>query len=126
MQFKRAHTGLLALAFTLSAGAVQAGDFADGFVAAEQGDYQKAASEWKSLAEHGNAQAQFNMALLYHSGAAGKIDEAKAVQLYRRAAENGYPQAQEYMVVGYREGWFGLKKDAKKAQYWEQRLYGEN
>lgn len=123
MQFKYFRSGFLALALAASAGA-QAGDFADGFVAAEEGDYNRAVAEWKPLAEQGHAQAQFNMALLYHSGAAGRIDEAEAVKWYRRAAENGYPAAQEYMVVGYREGWFGLEKDAGQAKYWENQLYG--
>lgn len=94
----------------------------EGLLAAESGDYQKAVSQWQALAGQGHASAQFNMALLYHSGAGVELDEAKAVELYHQAAKNGDYYAQEYLAVGYQEGWFGLHKDSKKAAYWQQQL----
>ena len=78
---------------------------------------------WEPLAKKGDALAQFNLALLYHSGAGGvQADEQKAVGWYRQAADNGYYYAQEYLAVGYQEGWFGLPKDNQQAQYWLKRL----
>jgi len=97
-------------------------NYNDGFVAAEAGKYNDAISIWKPLAEKGHAIAQFNMALLYHSGQGVKLDENKAVHLYHQAAENGYHKAQEFLAVGYREGWFGLPVNTKKAEYWQQKL----
>ena len=77
----------------------------------------------EALAKQGDALAQFNLALLYHSGAGGvPADEQKAVGWYRKAADNGYYYAQEYLAVGYQEGWFGLPKDPKQAAYWLKRL----
>jgi hypothetical protein len=101
-------------------------NYNDGFLAAENGEYQKAAAQWQPLAGQGLAVAQFNMALLYHSGSGVAMDEARAVQLYHQAATNGYPYAQEYLAAGYQEGWFGLPKDQEKADYWSQRLQNDS
>ena len=105
--------------FTLN---VQAKDYNDGFLAAEGGDFNSAIQQWGPLAEQGHAIAQFNLALLYHSGLGVDLDEAKAVSWYKKSASNGYYKAQEYLAVGYREGWFGLPKDSKQASYWEKQL----
>ena len=107
------------LTFSVSAGA---SNYNEGFIAAETGNYQSALQQWGPLAEKGHAIAQFNLALLYHSGSGISMDEKKAVEWYEKSAKNGYYKAQEYMAVGYREGWFGLPKDSKKAEYWEKQL----
>jgi len=114
---------VLGLSLSLSA-MVHAKNYNDGFVAAESGQYSEAISIWNPLAENGHAIAQFNLALLYHSGLGVKPDETKAVHLYHQSAENGYHKAQEFLAVGYREGWFGLPVDPKKASYWQQKLDG--
>ena len=108
---------LLTLSFSVSAS-----NYNQGFIAAETGNYKSALQQWGPLAEQGHAIAQFNLALLYHSGSGISLDEKKAVEWYRKSAQNGYYKAQEYMAVGYREGWFGLPKDSKKAEYWEKKL----
>lgn len=106
-----------------STGTSFANGYNDGFLAAESGDYKTALQMWEPLAKQGDALAQFNLALLYHSGAGGvPADEQKAVGWYRKAADNGYYYAQEYLAVGYQEGWFGLPKDPKQAAYWLKRL----
>jgi len=93
-----------------------------GFLAAESGDYTTAMKKWGPLAEQGNPLAQFNLAMLFHSGSGVPQSEAQAIKWYTRAAENGYYKAQEYLAVGYAEGWFGLKINNTKARYWEQRI----
>ena len=104
------------------AGVASANGYNDGLMAAETGDYQTALQKWEPLAKQGDALAQFNLALLYHSGAGVKADEQQAVSWYHKAADNGYYYAQEYLAVGYQEGWFGLPKDKKQAKYWLKRL----
>ncbi len=99
-----------------------AGDYETAFIAAESGDFATAAANWDHLAQSGNAEAQFNLGLIYHSGAAGPIDEAEAVRWYQLSAENGYPKAQEFLAVGYREGWFGLPRDPARSDYWMKKL----
>ena len=93
----------------------------DALDSARAGDYTQAAAIIKPLAIDGNAQAQFNLALLYHSGEGISQDEVAAVAWYHKAAENGSVGAQEFLAAGYAEGWFGLPRDMKKAKYWDKK-----
>lgn len=93
----------------------------DALDSARAGDYTQAAAIIKPLAIDGNAQAQFNLALLYHSGEGISQDEVAAVAWYHKAAENGSVGAQEFLAAGYTEGWFGLPRDMKKAKYWDKK-----
>lgn len=113
--------------FLLSSGttAALADDYADGFLAAYDGDYKVAYAKWHDLAEEGDANAQFNLGMMYHSGLQVPFDEQKAVYWYQRAAAGGNRLAQEYMAIGFQEGWFGLPRDRAKSHYWYQRLDGE-
>jgi len=97
-------------------------EFVDGYEAASAEEYDKAAKIWHSLAVKGHVDAQFNLAMIYHSGVNGGMDEKAAVKWYKKAATNGHIQAQEYLAAAYREGWFGLKKNAKQADFWESKL----
>jgi len=114
-------TGVAVIAMVCATTAT-ANTFNKGFIAAESGDYKAAMMNWGPLAEKGDAMAQFNLAMLYHSGSGLPQNEAEAVKWYIKSAENGYIIAQEYLAVAYREGWFGLEKDLKKADYWEKKL----
>jgi TPR repeat protein len=99
-----------------------AGEMDKVFNATTSGYYEEAVTMWQDLAAAGDAQAQFNLGLMYHGGLGLPRDESEAVKLYEMAAEGGYPAAQEYMVVGYEEGWFGLPQDSAKAYYWRGML----
>lgn len=119
----RTHKFLLALTImAVTSMSALANDYADGFVAAEQYDYDTAIQKWGPLADNGDASAQFNIALMYHSGAGVAANESEAVKWYKKAASNGHYQAQEFLAAAYAEGWFGLKKDSKQASYWETQL----
>ena len=125
MSSKLRHLGLglsVALGLGCAAGVSQAAGYNDGILAAESGNYQEAAAQWAPLAKQGDADAQFNLALLYHSGSGVKLDEARAVQLYQLSAGNGNYYAQQFLTVAYQEGWFGLPKDMKKADYWRKQM----
>ena len=58
---------LLAFLMTLSA-PVAAQDFQKGLDAAQTGDYATALQEWTPLAEAGDANAQYNLGLMYENG----------------------------------------------------------
>lgn len=116
--------GIPALACSLGAAGSKADDFADGYTAAHTGDYGKAYAFWRSAAEQGHAQAQFDLGLMYHAGLFVGTDESEAVIWYERAAESGYSPAQEYLAVADQEGWFGLRQDFVKSAYWYNRLKG--
>ncbi len=123
MRFLTVKKAALALVVSAISSGLLAADYVDAFEAASAEDYNKAAGIWYELARQDNPDAQFNLALVYHSGVAGNVNEPEALKWYQRAAANGHEQAQEYLVVGYREGWFGLHKNEIKAQYWEDKLH---
>ena len=106
----------------LAVGTTRADSYADALAAAEVGNYAHAVELMTPLAEQGNAQAQFNLALMYHGGLGVNRSETAAVEWYQRAAAAGSKEAQEFLAVGFQEGWFGLPKDAKQAHYWLDRL----
>lgn len=111
-----------ATALLIAGASAQAQDYNDGFLAAVAGDYEMAVAKWQPLAERGDANAQFNMALIYHKGLGVKADEALAVGWYHRAANNGSQYAQEFLAAAYEQGWLGLPRDRQLAQYWQARL----
>ncbi|MCH8098520.1 MAG: sel1 repeat family protein [Proteobacteria bacterium] len=59
----------------------------EGVVAYNRGDYATALREWRPLAEQGDAEAQFNLGLMYYKGRGVPQDYAEAVKWYRLAAE---------------------------------------
>ena len=44
------------------------GDFNKGLTAAQNGDFATALKEWKPLAEQGDADAQYNLGVMYRDG----------------------------------------------------------
>jgi len=57
-------------------------------------DYQTAFEIWKSLAEQGNTEAQFNLGRMYSYGRGVKLNHKKAVKWYQLAGEQGNAEAQ--------------------------------
>ncbi len=126
--FKKMRWGMAAMILAVSgmfSMAHAAGDMGKSFDAASTGDFKQAVTIWEDLAASGDAQAQFNLGLMYHGGLGLPRDEATAVKLYQQAAESGYAAAQVYLVVGYEEGWFGLPQDSGLAYYWRGMVNNE-
>jgi len=115
-------TLLMAVMMCLSCSYLSANESQNGFDSARAGDYSEAMKYWQQKAELGDAQAQFNLALMYHGGLGVAINETAALQWYEKSAQNGYPWAQEYLAVAYQEGWFGLERDTGKAEVWLKKL----
>jgi len=60
---------LLTACFLVSMGGFAvAGPFEDGQTAYERGDYATAFKLWRPLAEHGDAEAQYNLGVMYEMG----------------------------------------------------------
>lgn len=113
----RALAGLcVALAVALPARA----DFEAGVAAARTGDYATALREWRPLAESGNRDAQFNLALLYENGFGVAKDGAQAAHWFRRAAEQDDRSAQAYLGEMYAQG-LGVARDDIEALSWYKR-----
>jgi len=116
---------MTALLLCLTVSPLMAANAVDGFDAARQGDYSGALNYWQERAQAGDAQAQFNLALMYHGGLGVAVDEVAALRWYKKSAQNGYPWAQEYLAIAYQEGWFGLKPDPDKSHDWFKKLEGK-
>lgn len=84
--------------------------FAEGFAHYKAREYDQAFSCFQTLAEHGNAAAQFNLALMYRCGEGAPRDLEKAALWAGKAAEYGDKSAQ------------GLLKSIQK----EQKLRGRD
>lgn len=71
----------------------QAG-LAEGVSAIGKGDFQTALLELQPLAEQGNADAQFNLGLMYFNGTGVQQDDQAALKWFRLAADQGDAFAQ--------------------------------
>ena len=65
-----------------------------------KGDYQAAFDEWRPLAELGDAEAQYNLGVMYVQGFCGEQDLGKAADWYRQAAEEGVVDAPAHLGGG--------------------------
>ncbi|HHF3866549.1 TPA: tetratricopeptide repeat protein [Haemophilus influenzae] len=91
--------------------------FQQGLTAYEQSDYQTAFKLWLPLAEQGNADAQFNLGLMYYNGRGVKQDDFEAVKWYRKAAEQGDATAQLILGALYFSG-RGVQVNKSLAKEW--------
>ena len=108
-------TALLMLVAT--AGAAVAGPFEDATAAYELGDYATALHLISTLADRGDADAQFNLGLLYNKGKGVPQNYAEAMIWFRKAAEQGHPVAKLNLGVMYAEG-RGVQQDYVRAHMW--------
>ena len=109
-------TVILAFLMTLSSPVV-AQDFQKGFAAYNAGDYATALQEWTPLVEAGDADAQYNLGIMYRDGQGVPQDYKEAVKWFRLAAEQGNTNAQTNLVSKYRKG-DGVPQDNTMAHMW--------
>ena len=87
----------------------------------QPGSYTHAAQDLTAIqrmAEHGDAQAQFNLGVMYDNNGEGVAQDLKqAVAWYRKAAEQGNAVAQLNLGTMYAKG-EGVAQDAKQAVAW--------
>ncbi len=74
----------------------------------------------RQAAERGDAEAQFNLGVMYANGRGVPQNHHEAVQWYRRAAEQGLAKAQFYLGAGYVLG-NGVQQDDHEAVQWFRR-----
>jgi TPR repeat protein len=99
------------------AGSVLAGPLEDGFAAYERADYATAMGLWRRLADQGDADAQFNLGVLYEKGQGVRQDYAAAASWYRKAADQGETSAESALAKMYFNGQ-GVPKDHAAAMSW--------
>lgn len=89
-----------------------------------KGDYQAAYEEWLPLAELGDAEAQYNLGVMYDEGAGIEQDLSRAAEWYRKAAEQGFVDAQINLGMLYYHGQ-GFTRDHDEAAKWFERAAGQ-
>lgn len=92
-------------------------DTAAGLAAFKNKDYQRAYREWKAAAAAGQAEAQFDLGVLYAQGLGVLRDLNAAADWYRKAADQGNPEAQFALGQMYARGW-GVPRDTADAIRW--------
>ena len=92
-------------------------DFQKGEDAYNRGDYATALREWKPLVERGDANAQYNLGVMYRKGQGVPQDYKTAMKWYTLAAEQGITPAQSYLGFMYDQG-LGVPQDYKTAIKW--------
>jgi TPR repeat protein len=70
-----------------------------------RGDYATALREFRSLADKGNATAQFSIGVMYAFGRGIAKNHEDALRWYRRAAEQGHVKAQLNLGIMYEKGY---------------------
>jgi len=73
--------------------------------------------EFRASAEQGNAEAQYNLAMLYDRGLGVENDDSEALKWYREAAEQGYAKAQYNLGMMYYFG-KGVSQDKTTGYQW--------
>ena len=92
-------------------------DTAAGLAAFKNKDYLKAYREWKAGADAGQAEAQFDLGVLYAQGLGVLRDLNAASSWYRKAADQGNAEAQFALGQMYAHGW-GVPRDTADAIRW--------
>jgi TPR repeat protein len=115
LHLSRASLVLLA-AFSLLSSPVRAG-LNEGVAAYQAGNVPLAYKEFLACAQTGNADCQFNVALMYEQGIGVTKDEKESVVWYRKSANQGSANAQFNLGVLYEKG-RGVAVDFVQANQW--------
>lgn len=109
---------LAAVVLLLSLAApVAAGPFEDATAAYEKRDYATALRLLRSLADQGDASAQYNLGVMYAKGHGVPQDYAEAAKWYRLAADQGDASAQFNLGIKYADGQ-GVPQDYVLSHVW--------
>lgn len=111
---------LLILACTLSAATCLADDFSDGLAWYAEEDYPAAAAAFQKAAEHGKADAQFNLGLMLLKGEGVAQDYPRAMALFQQASEQGNARAQLNLGRMYAKGQGAVASYAKALPWFKK------
>jgi hypothetical protein len=92
-------------------------DTAAGLAAFKNKDYLRAYQEFKVGADAGQAEAQFDLGVMYAQGFGVQRDLSVAATWYRKAADQGNAEAQFALGQMYAHGW-GVPRDTADAIRW--------
>ncbi|HEX3744178.1 MAG TPA: tetratricopeptide repeat protein [Bryobacteraceae bacterium] len=92
-------------------------DTAAGLAAFKNKDYDKAYQEFKTGADAGQAEAEFDLGVMYAQGLGVLRDLNTAATWYRKSADQGNAEAQFALGQMYAHGW-GIPRDTADAIRW--------
>lgn len=106
LPFILALTGALIVALSAPQTHAQSvgGSYEEGLKMVRSGQWVKALSEFKPLAEEGHAPSQFSIGLIYHLGRGVKPNTEAAYQWYKKAAVQEHPSAMNNIGMMYLNG----------------------
>lgn len=99
------------------AASAQVSPFEEADAAYARSDYANALRIFRTLAQEGDAIAQFNLGVMLDFGQGSAPDPPQAVSWYRKAAAQGHGAAQFNLGGMYLEG-LGVSKDLPRAYMW--------
>ncbi len=109
------------IALTGSAVAVQAESGTDPFTLGYKAylikDYKTALQHWQPLAKAGNAEAQYQLGMMYYNGQGVPVDYVSASKFFRASANQGDAGAQ-YLIGEMRLKGMGVAQNARLAGDW--------
>jgi TPR repeat protein len=97
-----------------------AGPLNDGLTAFNSGNYQRAFSLWKPLAEAGDARARYNLGLLFQQGLGVEKNLPQARLLFTAAAKQGDTDAQYQLGVIFYQGEGVFRSNKEAHRWWSQ------
>ena len=80
-------------------------------------DFATSPSEWRKMAEQGQAIAQYNLGIIYEYGRGVRQNDIEAVKWYRKASMQGVSVAQYKLGIMYDNGW-GVPPSDTEAVKW--------
>jgi len=92
-------------------------DTAAGLAAFKMKNYDLAYREWKASAEAGQAEAEFDLGVLYAQGLGVRRDLTEASNWYGKSAKQGNAEAEFALGQLYSRGW-GVPRDEADALRW--------
>lgn len=97
----------------------------DGLEAYRLGQFRRAYTLLRPLAESGDAQAQFTIAMMYSSGRGVPLDEQRAAHWFTLASAQGHRDAEYRLAQLYEQGW-GVTPSQEQSIDWYQRCAAQS
>ncbi len=108
-----------ALGVVLFTAGLASADVAAGQKAFDEGNYEKAMSEWQGAADKGDSEAEFGLGSLYEQGLGGLAQDYKrAGYWYSKAAEQGNTEALYRQALISAAGDINFPPDLSEAYKW--------
>lgn len=85
--------------------------------AMQRKDYKTALKEWNALGNKNNAEAQFQLGVMYGAGLGVDADINVAVSWYQKAAQQNHPEAAYVLCIAYAKGQ-GVTADRELSDQW--------